>query len=81
MADVTVKDFDDLDNYEGMFLYAAKGLGVTAWGMSIERLPAQKRRVVPGDNGVTMLVIGGTPGDFGIDPTRSPLARVSTVRA
>ena len=23
---------------------------------------AQKRRVVPGDNGVTMLVIGGTPG-------------------
>ena len=23
---------------------------------------SQKRRVVPGDNGVTMLVIGGTPG-------------------
>ncbi len=110
MADVTVKDFDELDGYEGMFLYAAKDLGVTAWGMGIERLPAhwdgypehdhaedgqeevyvvlegdaelhadgqtwklapgnlarvgasQKRRVVPGDNGVTMLVIGGTPG-------------------
>ena len=39
MADVTVKDFDELDGYEGMFLYAAKDLGVTAWGMGIERLP------------------------------------------
>lgn len=110
MPDVTVKTFDELDNHEGKFLYAAKGLGVTAWGMNLERLPAhwdgypdhdhaedgqeevyvvlegdaelhaggeswrlepgvmarvgaeQKRKVIPGDDGVVMLVIGGTPG-------------------
>jgi mannose-6-phosphate isomerase-like protein (cupin superfamily) len=110
VADVTLKHFDELDNHGGMFLYARKGLGVTAWGMNVERLPAnwaeypehdhdkdgqeevyvplegsatlecegetwklepgtlarvgpgEKRKVVPGDQGVTMLVIGGTPG-------------------
>jgi len=110
MADVTIKSFDELDNSGGMFLYAGKGLGVTAWGMNVERLPAnwadypehdhvedgqeevfvvlegsasllygdesvelvpgmlarvcpaQKRRIVPGDNGVTLIAIGGTPG-------------------
>ena len=110
MADVTVKSFDELDSYEGMFLYAAKCIGVTAWGMNIVRMAAnwdgypehdhagdgqeevfivlegdvtlsaddetwklapghlarvgapQKRKVTPGDNGATMLVIGGTPG-------------------
>ena len=110
MKDVTVKAFDELDNHEGVFLYAAKGLGVSSWGMNIERLPAnwdgypvhdhaedgqeevyvvlegsaklqaddesweltpgnmarvgpaQKRTVVPGDGGATLLVIGGTPG-------------------
>lgn len=110
MPDVTMKTFDDLDSHEGMFLYAAKGLGVTAWGMNVERLPAgwdgypehdhaedgqeevyvvlegnaelqagdeswhlapgtmarvgpeQKRKVIPGDAGCTMLVLGGTPG-------------------
>ena len=110
MADVTFKHFDELDNYEGQFLQAAKGLGVTAFGMNVERLPAnwdaypehahaedgqeevfivldgsarlhadeeswelepgtlarvgaeQVRRIVPGDAGVTLLVIGGTPG-------------------
>ena len=110
MADVTVKGFDELDNYGGTFLYAARGLGVTAWGMNVERLPAnwadypdhdhsedgqeevyvvlegsvtlqaegeswelepgslarvganQKRKLVPGDDGVTFLAIGGTPG-------------------
>lgn len=40
MADVTVKKFDELDGHGGQFLYAAKGIGVTAWGMSLERLPA-----------------------------------------
>ena len=40
MPDMTLKTFDELDNYEGKFLYAARSLGVTAWGMSIERLPA-----------------------------------------
>ena len=41
MADITVKDFDELDSsYEGAFMHAAKTLGVTSWGMNIERLPA-----------------------------------------
>jgi uncharacterized cupin superfamily protein len=110
MADVTVKHFDDLDSYMGGFLYAGKGLGVTAWGMNIERMPPgwsdyplhdhaedgqeevyvvlegsvtleadseswtlrpgnlarvgpeQKRKLTPGDDGATLLVIGGTPG-------------------
>ena len=46
MADVTVKKFDDLESYQGPagrpsggFLYAGKGLGVTAWGMNVLRLP------------------------------------------
>lgn len=110
MADVTVKRIDDLESYHGQFLYAGKGLGVTAWGMNVLRLPpswpdypehdhaadgqeeayvvlqgsatlsagdeswrlergmlarvgsGQKRKVVPGDEGVTLLVLGGTPG-------------------
>ena len=112
MADVTLKKIDDLDSYQGehRFNYAAKSLGVTAWGMNVLRLPAgwsdypdhdhskdgqeeayvvldgtatlhagsetfdlvkgvlarvgpqQKRKIVPGPNGVTILAIGGTPG-------------------
>lgn len=112
MADVTAKTIDELDSYEGegRFCYAGKDLGVTAWGMNVERFPpgwdgypehdhtedgqeevfvvldgsvtihaggetwtlgkggmarigpAEKRRLVPGDEGVTMLALGGTPG-------------------
>jgi mannose-6-phosphate isomerase-like protein (cupin superfamily) len=110
MADVTVKTIDELDDYAGQFLYAGKGLGVTAWGMNVERLPPgwadfpdhdhaengqeevyvvlegdavlhadgktwplecgtlarvgpnQKRKIVPGEKGVTLLALGGTPG-------------------
>ena len=111
MPDVTVKKFDELDSsYEGAFLHAAKSLGVTAWGMNIEKLPPgwpdyplhdhagdgqeevyivlegdvtleadgeswrlepgnlarvgaeQMRKVTPGDQGATLLVLGGTPG-------------------
>lgn len=111
MADVTFKRFDDLDSHGGQFLYARKGLGVTAFGVNVLRLPAswgdypehdhggdgqeevyvvlegsatlhtpdgqswdlvpgalarvgpaQKRKIVPGTKGVTMLAIGGTPG-------------------
>lgn len=40
MADVTVKRIDELEGYKGQFLYAGKGLGVTAWGMNVLRLPA-----------------------------------------
>lgn len=39
MADVIVKRFDELDSYRGQFLYAGRGLSVTAWGMNILRLP------------------------------------------
>lgn len=110
MADVTFKHFDELDGYNEQFRYAAKGLGVTAWGMNILKLPPhwaeypehdhasdgqeevyivlegsarlvagdqswdlvpgtlarvgalQKRTIVPGDSGATILAIGGTPG-------------------
>jgi len=111
MSDVTVKKFDELESSEhGGFLYAAKSLGITAWGMNLEKLPPgwdgypehdhakdgqeeayvviegggtlhagdesyeltagtmarvgpeQTRKFVPGDEGATMLVIGGTPG-------------------
>jgi mannose-6-phosphate isomerase-like protein (cupin superfamily) len=112
MADVTIKRFDDLESYEGKgrFRYAAKSLGVTAWGMNVLHLPAgwsddpdhdhakdgqeevyvplagsaqleaggetftlepgmlvrvgpdQKRKIVPGPQGVTLLALGGTPG-------------------
>jgi uncharacterized cupin superfamily protein len=110
MPDVTVKTVDDFESYAGQFIYAGRGLGVTAWGMNVLRLPAgwedyphhnhadigqeevyvvlagdatlhaddetwplepgtlarvgaeQKRRIVPGENGVTILAIGATPG-------------------
>jgi uncharacterized cupin superfamily protein len=111
MADVIVKSFDELDSsYQGAFMHAAKSLGVTAWGMNIERLPPgwadyplhdhaadgqeevylvlegsvtleadddrwtlnpgslarvgpeQMRKITPGDEGATVLVLGGTPG-------------------
>ncbi len=110
MADVTVKHFDDLESYQGQFLYAGKGLGVTSFGMNLLRLPpkwagypehdhaadgqeevyivmsgdatlqaedeswrlepgmlalvsaTQKRKIIPGDEGVTLLALGGTPG-------------------
>ena len=114
MADVTVKHIDDLDSHEdkGRFLFARKGLGVTSFGMNVERWPAgyadypdhdhekdgqeevyfvvagsvtmhagdesfeltpgtfarvgpgQKRKLVPGSEGVTVLAIGGRPGAF-----------------
>ncbi len=110
MADVTVKKFEEFDNYGGQFFYAGKGLGVTAWGMNVAKLPAgwkdypdhnhaddsqeevyipiagdatfkagdqtlklvpgmmvragakQKRKITPGKNGLTMVMIGGIPG-------------------
>ncbi len=110
MDDVTVKRFDELESYGGQFLYAGKGLGVTAWGMNVMKMPpgwdgypdhdhagdgqeeayvviegsarleaggeswtlepgtlarvgpGQKRKIVPGERGVTLLAIGGTPG-------------------
>lgn len=112
MSDVTVKTIDELDSWEGKgnFCYAGKGLGVTAWGMNVERFPAgwdgypehdhtedgqeevfvvldgsatlhsgdetwalgkgsmarvgpsAKRRIVPGEDGVTLLALGATPG-------------------
>lgn len=42
MPGVTVKHIDDLDSYEGQgrFLFAAKGLGLTSVGLSVQRWPA-----------------------------------------
>ncbi len=41
MANVTVLGIDDMESvYDGGFVLARKSLGVTAWGMNIERLPA-----------------------------------------
>ncbi len=110
MADVIIKGIDDLEGYQEQFLYAGKGLGVTAWGMNILKLPPdwadypdhdhvkdgqeevyvvlqgsatlqaegehwdltpgmlarvgpeQRRKITPCDEGVTLLVLGGTPG-------------------
>ena len=110
MPDVVVKLFEELESYQGQFLFAGKGLGVTAWGMNIMRLPPnwkdypdhdhakdgqeeayvilegsarleaggkswelkpgtlarvgpkQKRKIIPGNKGVVILALGGTPG-------------------
>ena len=114
MTDVTVKHIDELESHggNGRFLFARKGLGVTSFGMNVERFPAgyadypdhdhekdgqeevyfvvegsatmqagdesfeltpgtfarvgpgQKRKLVPGDDGVTLLALGGKPGSF-----------------
>lgn len=114
MADVTIKHIDELDSYEGRgtFMFARKGLGVTAFGMNVGRWPAgydgypdhdhetdgqeeiyfvfegsltlqagdetfeltpgtfarvgpsQRRKLVPGAEGVTVLAFGGKPGTF-----------------
>jgi len=41
MADVTFRKFDALESYKGQghFMYAGRGLGVTAFGMTVLRLP------------------------------------------
>jgi len=39
MADVTVKRTEELDSYQGQFLYAGRGLGVTSFGINVLRLP------------------------------------------
>jgi uncharacterized cupin superfamily protein len=41
MANVTVLGIDEMESvHDGGFVLARKSLGVTAWGMNIERLPA-----------------------------------------
>ncbi len=40
MADVTVKKIEEFKDYGGQFFYAGKGLGVSAWGMNVAKLPA-----------------------------------------
>jgi len=119
MADVTIKTIEELEGYAGRFLYAGRGLGVTAWGMNVLRLPprwadypdhdhskdgqeevyvvleggatlqagaetwplepgslarvgaGQKRKIIPGDEGVTLLALGGTPGKAYDPPSRT----------
>ena len=118
MADVTFRTLDDLESYQGQFLYAGRGLGVTSFGMNVMRLPpgwpdypehdharegqeevyvvlegsarltaggeswelapgtlvrvgaAQKRKILPGASGVTILALGGTPGKAYAPPAR-----------
>jgi mannose-6-phosphate isomerase-like protein (cupin superfamily) len=118
MADVLVKRFEDLDSYQGQFLYAGRELGVTSWGMNILRLPPnwadypnhdhlkdgqeevyvvlqgsatleaegqswqlqagmlarvghqQKRKFLPGAQGVVILALGGTPGKVYQPPSK-----------
>jgi mannose-6-phosphate isomerase-like protein (cupin superfamily) len=117
MADITLKHIDELESHDGngRFLFARRGLGVTSFGLNVERFPAgwdsypehdhaedgqeevyfvlegsaqlaagdesfeltegtfarvgpgQKRKLVPGENGVTLLAIGGLPGQ-GFEP-------------
>ena len=111
MADVTFKNIEEMESSpKGGFIYAGRELGVTAWGMNVEKFSPkwdgypehdhagdgqeevyvtlegsatltaggesweltpgtmarvgaeQTRKVVPGDDGVKMIVIGGTPG-------------------
>ena len=125
MPDVTVKRIDELESYQGpggpsgQFLYAGKGLGVTAWGMNVLKLPpnwagypehdhkrdgqeevyvvlrgsarleaegktwelepgmlvrvgsGQRRKIVPGTEGVTLLALGGTPGKAYSSPAKA----------
>lgn len=41
MANVTVMGIDEMESvHDGGFVLARKSLGVTAWGMNVERLPA-----------------------------------------
>ena len=118
MADVTLKTIDDLEYYQGphavagiQFKYAAKGLGVGAWGMNVLVIepgcthypehdhktdrqeevyvvlegdatlqvgdktlplergmmarvgPEERRKIMPGPQGVTVLAIGATKGE------------------
>jgi mannose-6-phosphate isomerase-like protein (cupin superfamily) len=112
--DVTVKHIDELDSYDGKgrFFFARKGLGITSFGMNVQRWPAgyedypdhdhekdgqeevyfvidgsvtlkagdksfelgpgtfarvgpgEKRKLLPGADGVTLLSLGGRPGAF-----------------
>jgi len=117
MADVTLKAVDALTTYDGpnalegiRFRYAARDLGVTAWGMNVLEIepgcanypehdhtgdgqeevyvvlrgsamlraggrevllepgllarvgPGEKRKLLPGPEGATVLAIGATPG-------------------
>ncbi len=114
MGDVTVKHIDDLESYDdkGRFIFARKGLGITSFGVNVQRWPAGyadypdhdhekdgqeevyfvvdgsvtletsegafelspgtfarvdpdvRRKLVPGEDGVTLLSLGGTPGSY-----------------
>jgi len=72
MADVTFKRFDQLDSYQGQFLYAGRGLGVRDLtpGSLVRVGAAQKRKIHPGPKGATILALGGTPGKAYEPPKR-----------
>ena len=110
MADVTVKRLDEFESNRGFFYRVRSGLGVTSFGMNVERWPPNSdmhpehdehqqgqeevyvvlegsatlraggedyrlepgvfarigpgvmRKLLPGDEGVTVLCLGGVPG-------------------
>ena len=47
MADVTVKRLEEFEGYANQFLYAGSGLGVTAFGMNVLRLPPRWAAISP----------------------------------
>jgi glyoxylate utilization-related uncharacterized protein len=108
LADVVIKRLDEFESNHEMYYRVRSGLGVSAFGLSVERWPAGTdfhpehaeaeqeevyvvlegsatlvadggehalermmfvrlaphvvRKIVPGDDGVTLLCIGGVPG-------------------
>ncbi len=111
MAEVTVKRLEEFESNRGVFYRVRAGLGVTSFGLNVERWPANSdlypehdehqqgqeevyvvlegsatlvasgeehhlvpgvfarvgpgvmRKFVPGDEGVTLLCLGGVPGE------------------
>jgi uncharacterized cupin superfamily protein len=41
MADVTIKRVEELESARGQFFHAARDLGVSSFGMSVQKLPAE----------------------------------------
>lgn len=66
MSDHTVTRFDEMPTKLGVFKLARHSLGVTSCGMQVLMAvrvgPATKRRLVPGDDGLRPIIVGGVPG-------------------
>ena len=88
MANVTVMGIDEMESvHDGGFVLARKSLGVTAWGMNIERLPAgydkypEHDHAEDGQEEVYVVLEGKATlhaGDESWELTRGTLARVGS---